>query len=400
MYYTLNPEDKYLDLRPPKPPEIPESKLPSRFEQQSSKTAEKRKVEASALNRSYHERATNVVDLQSLCYPEESSPGVVQRSTTCPLPSQSHSVWRSILHYPLRPRSSDVVNQKAMDLTPTPRAGYSEELRNLPSCPDLALLNLARSREECTANMMAASLEGIDPSATSTSTTYSSDVLETFNHSPNDSEILVSNTLPNHDTLTPRKSVSRPRRRDKSFLRISMDSTDSIDPTRSIVDLYTDEDMGLHDNNQHATSVYPSTRTSALFSPSLTSSTLHSGYMSPLHLEQPNTPMTSDFEECFLLFDQAATPYCHADIENPPVHQHMDAAYLNTGRFDGYNLPEAEHASALTLRNISPRDTKATSPVSPAAMRSSQDRVSSWNDGSAALEELFNELSYLGEVIV
>ncbi|MCJ1476140.1 hypothetical protein MMC13_004805 [Lambiella insularis] len=230
--------------------------------------------------------------------------------------------------------------------------------------------------------------------------------MDTFYRSPSNSDILASSGLQSNDTSTPRKpqfpesSVPQPIRPDESFLRVSMDSTESVDAARSILGLYADADMDPHQIGRHTTSVYSSTRTSALFSPSPTSSTFYSGYISPFHLEQPHTPVTIDFEECFLPLGQDSTPSQASNKEKRFDQQPLEAACLNPSGFDGYNLPDTEYASALTLRNTTSDDKKVASPVSAVGMRSSQDRVSSWNDGSAALEELFDELSYLGELII
>lgn len=143
-------------------------------------------------------------------------------------------------------------------------------------------------------------------------------------------------------------------------------------------------------------SVYSSVRSSQVISPSLTFSTALTGYMSPIHLGQPSTPMIDEFEESFfdLKLDSFLAP-CDEQPEDDNATPHATPS-----GFPGYNHPEVEYKSALTLRNL-----QSTTPKdSPCKKKSSHDLVSSWNDGLTApetgLDDLLDELGYLGEVIV
>lgn len=158
-----------------------------------------------------------------------------------------------------------------------------------------------------------------------------------------------------------------------------------------------DDVTGPAPERYHQTSsVYSSVRSSQILSPSLTFSPALTGYMSPAHLGQPSTPMIDEFEES--LFDLKLDSFLARCDEQPEIE--TATPHANHNGFPGYTLPEVEYKSALTLHNL-----QATTPKdSPSKKKSSHDLVSSWNDGSAAqetgLEELLNELSYLGEVIV
>ena len=159
------------------------------------------------------------------------------------------------------------------------------------------------------------------------------------------------------------------------------------------------------------------------FSPYIASNTTNSGPMSPCHLSQPETPVMSDFGDEFLPFrrdsetlDQLATASAGTDIDNhfgkppsrappPPPVREPNAAYPTLAGFQGYSLPENEQASVLTIRKLpsivfkpSTSDSRSNRP------NSKQDLVHSWNDGSehrmSALEELVDDLGYLGELII
>ena len=195
--------------------------------------------------------------------------------------------------------------------------------------------------------------------------------------------------------VTARDSIAR----DELDRRLSLDDSELTDPTAILVDLYTEVDDTSQVKGDRAESTSSSAWTSGPFSPSLTCSTTYSGYMSPLHMGQPNTPETNEFQECFLSLyhDNPSSQTTDSVIENDNVHP--DRAYLNSGGSGVYNLPEMEHASAVTIRSLAPNYAKAAATPLTYKGTSSQDRVTSWNDGSPALEDLFNELSYLGEII-
>lgn len=158
-----------------------------------------------------------------------------------------------------------------------------------------------------------------------------------------------------------------------------------------------DDATGLAQEKNHQTSsVYSSVRSSQIVSPSLTFSTALTGYMSPVHLGQPSTPMIDEFEELFL--DLKLDSFLARCDEQPEADN--ATPHANSSGFPGYSLPEVEYKSALTVHNL-----QSTTPKdSPSKNKSSHDLVSSWNDGLVAqetgFEELLDELGYLGEVIV
>lgn len=163
--------------------------------------------------------------------------------------------------------------------------------------------------------------------------------------------------------------------------------------------------------------------TSANFSPCLASNTTHSGPMSPYHLSQPETPIMSELGDEFLppLRDPEslaqmgwgtssdvdllqARPSSIIDPQLPRPRQGDPEA--SSGGFQGYSLPNHDHASVLTIRKLPSITFKQTDgPPGFSQKGSKQDLVHSWNDGSehrmAALGELldFDDLGYLAEMI-
>ncbi|MCJ1404402.1 hypothetical protein MMC11_007627 [Xylographa trunciseda] len=194
-------------------------------------------------------------------------------------------------------------------------------------------------------------------------------------------------------------AATKPFTHNQPDYRLSLDDSESADPTETIVSLYTEVDDAIKSEEHHAEYVSSSTRTSELFSPSLTSSTVHSGYMSPLHIGQPNTPETTEFEESFLSLDHDASLPRNTNSEVRIDNSCTDRAYFDGVGFGGYDLNEVKHTSVVTIRSSTPNHAKAATLPTTYKATSSQDRVTSWNDGSPALEDLFNELSYLGEII-
>lgn len=153
--------------------------------------------------------------------------------------------------------------------------------------------------------------------------------------------------------------------------------------------------------------------TSNLFSPGLAPGSVYTDGMSPYHLAQPDTPSGSEFG-CDLL------ETCEVSNSEPPVtlsnvrgskdvrigstaNLH-DTEYPELEGFQGYNLAEPEQASARTLRKFPSTTLESCGGGSPFGKTGSKDLVHSWNDGSehriTALEELVDDLGYLGELIV
>ena len=153
---------------------------------------------------------------------------------------------------------------------------------------------------------------------------------------------------------------------------------------------------------QHADSLSSSYATSGLFSPSLSSATALTGYLSPIHLGQPDTPTISEFEGGFLGGGEHGME--RSICGNNADDTHMNTTLAKPEGAYGYKLPEEEHASALTLLNLEGTTPKVRRGDSPFEQKSGNDLVESWNDGTehrmTAMEELVNDLGYLGRMIV
>lgn len=158
-----------------------------------------------------------------------------------------------------------------------------------------------------------------------------------------------------------------------------------------------------------------------IFSPDLVASTVQTGPISPCHLSQPISPLKSDFGESLLgsrdnyksevlpkntnndleeFQLQLQTPLVVSSIALCSTH------HCSSLGFAGYSLSDEEHSSVLTLRNLPGTASKSPSGDPPFSQQDSKDIVHSWNDGSehrinmTALEELVEDLGYLGEMII
>lgn len=145
----------------------------------------------------------------------------------------------------------------------------------------------------------------------------------------------------------------------------------------------------LDEKVQNRSSIF-SYAPSSCFSPSM-ESTVFSGS----HLSQPETPIMSDFgEEFFGTFETFELSFGKDNADITPRGDKLNV----------YSLPEVEYASALTLPNPASAASKATCPESSFGPKSGNQLVESWNDGSehrkSALDDLFDDLSYLRGVIV
>ena len=156
-----------------------------------------------------------------------------------------------------------------------------------------------------------------------------------------------------------------------------------------------------------------------IFSPGLAASTIQTDAMSPCHLSQPISPLRSDFGEALsdLRNDhhsQTCSMNLAGDFDKLYLHPTCEPSSItqptpqrSSGGFEGYSLREEEQSSVLTLRNLPASTSKSPSGESPFSHQGSQDLVHSWNDGSehrldnmTALDELVEDLGYLGEMIV
>jgi hypothetical protein len=158
-----------------------------------------------------------------------------------------------------------------------------------------------------------------------------------------------------------------------------------------------------------------------IFSPDLAASTVQTGTMSPCHLSQPISPLRSDFGEGLLdsrdnYKSEVLSKNTNSDLEElqlqlqtPSVVSSItlcSTPHRSSLGFAGYSLSDEEHSSVLTLRNLPGSASKPPSGDPPFSQQGSKDLVHSWNDGSehrinmTALEELVEDLGYLGEMIV
>ena len=162
-----------------------------------------------------------------------------------------------------------------------------------------------------------------------------------------------------------------------------------------------------------------------IFSPYLAASTVQTDTMSPYRLSQSISPLRSDFGEALLdLRDEqnleTSLKNTHEGFEKfrlPPLFEEFSrsqqTSYRSSSGFEGYSLPEEEQSSVLTLRNLPSSRLDDPSRDLPFSRQGSKDLVRSWNDGSehringsqhrnnmTALDELVEDLGYLGEMIV
>ncbi|MCJ1424572.1 hypothetical protein MMC29_002460 [Sticta canariensis] len=200
----------------------------------------------------------------------------------------------------------------------------------------------------------------------------------------------------------------------KSFLKIPPMDAVVAQVTQGVHDEsrlpYDEVDCGAHSFSGSDSSSYS---TNNLFSPGLAPGSVYTDAMSPYHLSQPDTPSISEFGGDLLETGTDSNFEPHAtlfDVDGPKnirigssgnLH---DTEYPELDGFQGYSLSETEQASVLTLRKSSSATLESHGGGSPFGKQGSRDLVHSWNDGSehrlTALEELFDDLGYLGEMIV
>lgn len=136
------------------------------------------------------------------------------------------------------------------------------------------------------------------------------------------------------------------------------------------------------------------------------------GQLSPYQLSQPDSPSVRDFEAETDITGQSTSDtrdHSFDSLSKPTKTEEQSTWELHgtprafTGGFQGYSLPEDEHASATTLRK---HPSSIFSPASHETTSNDQNRnelIQSWNDGShhpmSALQELVEDLGYLGQVI-
>lgn len=142
---------------------------------------------------------------------------------------------------------------------------------------------------------------------------------------------------------------------------------------------------------QHSASV-SSVRTSGLWS-ALTLGSANDN-VHPLHHSRPLTPSLSTLND--LTFQPPANESLTEFDESPKPQ--LDGGFL------GYNLPEADYSSALTIRNLENANSCTPgSGVLPCARIHRHQLVEAWNDGSdhrgTATQELVDDLGYLGSLI-
>lgn len=146
--------------------------------------------------------------------------------------------------------------------------------------------------------------------------------------------------------------------------------------------------------------------TNNIFSPGLASSSVYTGGMSPFHLSQPDTPSISDFGEDALGGRLSSdTNYCDLlETQGPWDTSTSSLSARAYAGFQEYSLSETDQASVLTVRKETNDNLESSGFGNPYGQHGSKDLVHSWNDGSehrmTALEELVDDLGYLGELII
>ncbi|KAL9611070.1 MAG: hypothetical protein Q9167_004282 [Letrouitia subvulpina] len=136
------------------------------------------------------------------------------------------------------------------------------------------------------------------------------------------------------------------------------------------------------------------------------------GQLSPYQLSQPDSPSVRDFEAETNVTGQSTSgtrDHSFDSLSRQNETEEGSAWELHrtprgyAGGFQGYSLPDDEHASAITLRK---HPSSIFSPVSHETTSTDQNRndlIQSWNDGShhpmSALQELVEDLGYLSQVI-
>ena len=136
-----------------------------------------------------------------------------------------------------------------------------------------------------------------------------------------------------------------------------------------------------------------SKRTSGVFSFS-ESMAACTDYASPQNrFSQPMTPSVSEFGEFIL-------DAFHFEDSESHEHSAEDSVKL-PNRFPGYNLPEAQHASAITLR--AEPSSRSKRPALDSTFENTQ-LVHDWNDGNehhqkSALKDFVDEMGYLSSLI-
>ncbi|KAI4142266.1 MAG: hypothetical protein L6R39_005010 [Caloplaca ligustica] len=137
-------------------------------------------------------------------------------------------------------------------------------------------------------------------------------------------------------------------------------------------------------------------------------SSSYDGQLSPHYLSQPESPSVRDFEEVWESESQTQVGSQDLTPEDPPLlggkskivgFDLFQTRQAPSPSFQGYSLPQEDHASTLTLR-------KPANAVFPPTQDQSQNDhlVQSWNDGSGhphltASDGLADDLGYLGQVI-
>ncbi|KAI4129592.1 MAG: hypothetical protein LQ338_002166 [Usnochroma carphineum] len=168
----------------------------------------------------------------------------------------------------------------------------------------------------------------------------------------------------------------------------------------------TAQDTGLRQSARPPSMLYDGRKTVETFYAATSSC---DGQLSPHYLSQPESPSVRDFEEAWESESQApsetqassfASPPLLGDKSTVPECDLLQMPQLPNPGFHGYGLPGQDHGSTLTLRK------PASATFTLAETFPKTDRlVQSWDDGSShrhvtALDELVDDLGYLGNMIV
>ena len=214
------------------------------------------------------------------------------------------------------------------------------------------------------------------------------------------------------DHPNPRTAEIQPSQQSESVARTSL--VPQISAEQQIVEHEVHVPAYAYPDSSLASPIDPDN-----FTPDFASHSTNSGPMSPLHLSQPETPITVDFVEDYRdAFDIIADPVSYAQLDTsfgaktelltprppsrapppppPQVQKPMTPRWARSG-FQGYSLPDEDHASILTIRKLPSTSLKPLNePTSVSSQAENHTFVHPWKNSS---EPLLDDLGYLRELI-
>lgn len=217
--------------------------------------------------------------------------------------------------------------------------------------------------------------------------------------------------LRNHNSFIENSPIYARRRRRSTFstnLEAVSGSNTHTTEGNYLIEGADDDEAHLHHEEillgtqSYAGSV-SSYATNNIFSPGLASSSVYTGGMSPFHLSQPDTLSISDFGED-VLGGGISSDTNSCDLLGTQCPRDTSLNNRAYPGFQEYRLSETDQASVLTVRKYPSTSLESRCSGTPFGQHDSKELVHSWNDGSehrmTALEELLDDLGYLGELII